>query len=68
MSFGGEICILESANLIDWDENFDSYDNQINFLILKGIELNGLVDWAKENNYNLRNLFTILDFTILDKT
>lgn len=64
----GEICILESANLIDWDENFDSYDNQINFLILKGIELNGLVDWAKENNYNLRNLFTILDFTILDKT
>jgi len=64
----GEICILEGANLIDWDENFDSYDNQINFLILKGIELNGLVDWAKENNYNLRTLFTILDFTILDKT
>lgn len=63
----GEICILESANLIDWDEEIGEFDNRINFMILKGSELNGLVDWAKTCNYNIRTLFTILDFTILDK-
>lgn len=63
----GEISILESANLIDWDEEFGELDNRYNYMILKGNELNRLVDWAKANNYNIRTLFTILDFTILDK-
>ncbi|WP_373168086.1 SMEK domain-containing protein [Bacteroides cellulosilyticus] len=63
----GEIYILENANLLDSDETFDDFDNPIIFLKLKGSELNGLVDWAKQSDYNLRTLFTILDFTILDE-
>lgn len=61
-----ELAVLEDSGLIYYGENWIN-EKRFHYVTLSWYTINGVVNWAKDNNISLKKLFNTMDFTELDE-